>query len=82
MRYFFHVHEDGVCVADEEGQECGCLDDARAAALAGARSIIAAEVMAGKLPLDGKIEVGDASGRRVLELPFADAVVIEFGARA
>jgi hypothetical protein len=73
-RYFFHLHECGVLIADDEGQE---LDDAQAArrqAVLEARHVMAAEVQAGRLCLSCRIEVVDAADRAVLTLPFKEAL--------
>lgn len=73
-RYFFHVRGGPVEADDEEGSE---LPDAAAAeryAISAARELLAAAVIEGRLPLDERIEVSDASGRRLLSLSFGDAV--------
>jgi hypothetical protein len=53
------------------------MDAVRAAATAGARSVIASEVMAGRVPLQAVVEVDDEDGRRVMTLPFKDVVLLE-----
>ena len=74
MRYFFHLRESGSLVLDEEGLDLVDLDAVAAAAIAGARSVIAGEVMSGRIPISAVIEVDDEHGRRVLDLPLRDAV--------
>lgn len=77
MRYFFHLREEGRLILDEEGRELAGLDGVKAAAVGDARSIIAEAVMTGSLLLKPIIEVRDGEGRRVLDLPFRDAVTVD-----
>ena len=77
MRYYFHLRESGSYVVDDEGLELADLDAVLAAAIEGARSVIAADAMEGKLPLRSSVEVDDESGQRVLHLPFRDAVLLD-----
>ena len=77
MRYFVHLREERGLVPDEEGIELDGIDAARQAAIEGARSLIASEVLAGKLSLKTVIEVEDEKGRRLLVLPFRDAVQLD-----
>jgi hypothetical protein len=77
MRYFFHLRESGDYVVDEEGRELPDIVAVEAAARLNARSVLAAEALAGKLPLAACIEVHDEAGRRVLDLPFRDAVILD-----
>ena len=77
MRYFFHLRESGTFVVDDEGLELADRAAVVAAATAGARSVIAAEALCGKLPLAASIVVDDETGRRVLELPFRETVLLD-----
>lgn len=77
MRYFFHLREPDGYVVDDEGLELGCIDAVTAAAICGARLIIADEILRGSLPLGTILEVEDEDGRRVLELPFRDTVHVD-----
>jgi hypothetical protein len=77
MRYFFHLRENGAYLIDDEGLDLADMDAVRAAATAGARSVIASEVMAGRVPLQAVVEVDDEDGRRVMTLPFKDVVLLE-----
>jgi hypothetical protein len=73
-RYFFHVRGGPVEAEDEEGSE---LPDATAAeryAIVAARELLAAAVIEGRLPLDERIDINDASGRRLQSLSFGEAV--------
>ena len=81
MRYFFHLRESGSLILDDEGLELPGIDAVEKAAISAARSVIAAEAMAGRIALGPVIEVRDESGERVLDLRFRDAVdVVNAGA--
>ena len=75
--YYFHLHNHTGLLRDEEGVELAGRDEARAAALKGARSIISQEVQQGRLDLDGHIEVVDGEGRSVLTLSFREAAGLQ-----
>ena len=75
-RLFFHLHEGGAVVVDEEGAEVPSLVEARLIALREARSIMSADVAAGKLCLSCHICVEDAQGTTLLTVPFSDALEI------
>jgi hypothetical protein len=77
MRYYFHLREPNGIIVDDEGLELAGMDAVIAAATAGARSVIAGEAMAGRLPLRSVVEVDDESGERVLDLPFREAVLLD-----
>ena len=74
--YFLHLVDGQDLLLDPEGAELA--DDAAIAraALASARSIMSAEVLAGRLSLDMRIEVEDADGAVVHRLDFDDAIEI------
>jgi hypothetical protein len=76
QRLFFHLHEGGAVVIDEEGAEVPSLEDARLRALGEARSIMSAEVAAGRLCLSCHICVEDAQGATLLTVPFSEALEI------
>lgn len=75
-RYFFHLHECGTLISDEEGMDFTDLDGARENAIAAARDVMSAEVKAGKLCLGCRIEVKDQSGAILLILPFREALML------
>lgn len=77
MRYFFNLRESGDYIVDDEGRDLPDLDAARAAAVEAARSLIATDGSAGKLPASAVIEVLDCSGTKVLHVPFGDTVVLD-----
>jgi hypothetical protein len=76
QRLFFHLHECGETVIDEEGAEVESLAEARAVALRAARSIMSSEVVAGKLCLSCDISVEDDQGKILLTIPFREALTI------
>lgn len=75
-RYFFHLHECGTLLEDEEGVELPDLTAARRAAVKNARDVMCGEINRGTLCLGCRIEVRDSHGVTVLELPFREAVEI------
>ena len=75
-RYFFHLHECGTLLSDEEGQELADAGAARNQAMKEARSVMSSEVQAGKLCLSCCIEVVDEAQRPVLTLPFKEALEV------
>ena len=75
-RFFFHLHECGKTLIDEEGRELPDLEAARFRAMQGARDLMCGEIEQGRLCLGCSIEVTDESGASVLTLAFRDAVRI------
>jgi hypothetical protein len=76
LRYYFHI-VDGRTVRDEEGQEFPSLEEAKAEAVAAARSIMREAVWAGRLPLNECIQIADGDGAVLMTVPFRDAITIE-----
>ncbi len=72
-RYFFHLR-NRLDADDPEGRMMPDADTARAEAIKDARSVIASEVLEGRLDLDGWIEIVDETGDPVLTVTFRDAV--------
>jgi hypothetical protein len=71
----FHLHiRDGFEVLDEEGQEFASLGDARQAAVASARDMMAADIRTGRLSLGDRIEITDGDGAVLDIVVFRDAV--------
>jgi hypothetical protein len=73
-RYFFNLKNSIGDVKDHEGLVMSDLDAARAEAIKGARSVIASEVLEGRLDLAGHIDVTDEKGALVLTVTFQEAV--------
>jgi hypothetical protein len=73
-RLYFHLHECGHLVPDEEGQEVVDLQDARDRAIRAARDVMCAEVQNGKLCLGCCIIIADADNKEVDRIPFRDTV--------
>ena len=77
-RYFLHQRGGALESDDDEGQELGDLESARAVAVAGIRDILAGMVREeGRLSLRERIDVEDRSGRLLLSVGFAEAVRLE-----
>ncbi|MGQ0560127.1 MAG: DUF6894 family protein [Sphingosinicella sp.] len=72
--YFFNIHNSIGAIADEEGRDLPDLASARAEALKGARSLIAAAVLEGWLDLDGRLEITDPEGKLLFVTHYTDAV--------
>jgi hypothetical protein len=77
MRYFFHLRETAAYVFDDEGIELDGTEAARRAAISTARALIASDALLGKLPLASALEIEDEFGRRVIDLPFREAVILD-----
>jgi hypothetical protein len=75
-RYYFHLYND-VVAEDEEGQDLPDLAAAREYALRNIRDLMTEEVMKGRLILRHRIEIADEQGKRVLTVPFSEAVTVE-----
>ncbi len=75
-KLFFHLHECGTVVPDEEGVELESLADARLRAVREARAIMSSEVAAGRLCLTCHICVADAQGSTLLTVTFREALEI------
>lgn len=74
-RFFFHLHECGERIADQEGIERE-FDEIRPIALQNARDIMCAEVKDGQLCLSCSIIVEDENRDEVMRLSFRDALTI------
>lgn len=72
-RYRFNVHDGLGLVEDEEGCELPDVDAARREAVKGARSLIAEDVLHGRLDLAGRVDVLDVDGRQLFSVSFAEA---------
>lgn len=73
-RYYFDILENDIVIRDDDGIELPDLEKVRQEAIKSAR-----EVMADEVRFSGKIEnrtmqVRDASGAEVLNLPFGNAI--------
>jgi hypothetical protein len=75
-RFFFHLYDDFI-VLDEEGSDLADVGAARCEAIRSARSIMAEQIIHGRLNLGHRIEVEDANGEPVLTLTFGEAVTVE-----
>lgn len=71
--YYLHISNGIGTALDEEGVDLPGVPDARARAIDGIRSIIAEEAREGRIDLHGRIEIANAEGETLLEVPFCDA---------
>jgi hypothetical protein len=72
--YFFHVRGGPADAEADEGLHYPDEETARAAALAGARGLIASDVLEGILNLSSRIDVTDRGGTVLFSIPFEAAV--------
>ena len=77
-RFFFHVRDSQGYAEDEEGLDLPGIAEAREAAIAGARSLLSAEVSTGELDLRGRIEIAGGDGP-VETIRFEDVVDVRTG---
>ena len=75
-RFYFHLYDDAVTM-DDEGRELPDVATARKTAVEAARSLIAEQVLGGRLCLRCRIEVEDEDRRPVLTLPFMAALEVD-----
>ena len=78
-RFYLHVINGTGRAPDEEGVELADAQAAAARAVEGIRSILADEAKAGRMDLDGRIEIADESGAIVRTVPFGEALDIRPG---
>lgn len=74
--YHFNLEDGSGLIPDEEGRELSDLEAARAEGIRGARSIIADEVLEGRVDLRARIDITDGKGNVLIAIPFADTVEI------
>jgi uncharacterized protein DUF6894 len=76
-RYHLNIYDDAVAL-DDDGAEFTDLAAARAAAISGAREMMAARLVAGRpIALSHRIEITDPAGAVLTILPFGEAMAIE-----
>lgn len=74
QRYYVHLIEDGQRFLDDDGFLASGLGGARQMATAGAREIMAAEILEGKLCLSTSMEILDEKGAVLDHTQFRDLV--------
>ena len=72
--YYFHLHECGSRMMDDEGSEHVDLTSAEAFAVRSAREIMCEELRSGHLCLSCHIDIVDDDGLRLRRVKFAEAV--------
>jgi hypothetical protein len=75
--YFFHIREGEEVILDLEGAELPDIAAAQKAALEGASSLIAEAVKRGERNFQGRLDVEDGHGQRVLTVSFACPIQID-----
>ena len=75
--YFLHIHNAHGTAEDDEGLEAQSLSEAREKAIAGIRSLLAAEAANGEMNFKGRIDISDGAGQVLHSVPFADAIEIK-----
>jgi hypothetical protein len=78
-RFFFHVHNGIGLIEDEYGRELPDLARVRAEAIKGIRSIIADEVLKGRIDLRGHINIADELASAVMTVSFEEAFEVTRG---
>ena len=75
QRYYLHLDER-LGVRDDEGEWYDSVEEARRAAIAAAREIMAVQLRDGELSLSGRILIADEQQNAILVVPFSQAVRI------
>ncbi|TCP96411.1 hypothetical protein C8J46_109107 [Sphingomonas sp. PP-F2F-A104-K0414] len=75
-RYFLYLNEPGSPITDDEGFLAMDLNDAIRVAIAGAREIMAADILSGKLCLAASIEIVNGQGATMHTAWFKDIVLV------
>jgi hypothetical protein len=75
-RFHLHIYDRAGSARDEEGLELTDLDEARASAVDGIRSLASQEVRVGLLDLEGRVEIADEGGTVLGIVRFPEAVEI------
>lgn len=71
--YYFNVRCDEFETTDLVGEECDSLSSIRGEALRAARELVLSDLLSGRVPHRGWIEVEDEEHRPVLTLPISAA---------
>ena len=74
QRFFLHLRNRMGFVPDEEGRELTDLGAAEALAIGSIRSILKDEIDAGRIDLNGRIDIADSGGHVLAVVPFHTAV--------
>ncbi|WP_107955708.1 DUF6894 family protein [Sphingomonas faeni] len=74
QRYFVNLIEHGLRITDDDGFLASGLEVARQMAVAGAREMMAADILLGKLCLSTSIEILDQNRDVLEQLQFKDLI--------
>jgi hypothetical protein len=72
-RFYFHIITQTRTLADNEGTELADLGEARREAIRDARSLMSAAILDGRDIRNRRIEVRNAEGELLIDLPFSAA---------
>ena len=75
--FFFHLHDGVDQLLDEEGIELIDLETVKSQSLREARSLMAHEVLEGRLNIGQRLDIRDAAGELVHSLEFKDALRVQ-----
>lgn len=75
-RFHLHIYDRAGISRDEEGLELADLGSAREWAIDGIRSIVSEQVRAGRLDLEGRVEIADEAGTVLEIVRFPEAVEV------
>jgi hypothetical protein len=75
--YFFHIREGEEVIPDLEGAELPDIAAARKAAIGGASALMAEAVIRDERNYQGRLDVEDGQGQRVLTVTFACPIQID-----
>ena len=75
-RFHLHVYNSTGYTCDEEGVDLSGLDEAKAQAVCGIRSILREEILGGSVDLRGRIEIADGGSAVLAVVRFAEAVEV------
>ena len=79
QRYFVNLTEHGRLITDDDGFLASGREAAREMAVAGAREMMAADILLGKLCLSTSIEILDDNGVVLDQAQFRDLVRVSGG---
>ena len=78
-RFYFQIRDGFGFAPDEEGQELPSIEEARAVAVEGARSLLGAGVEEGRLDIRGSILMKDNQDQLLETVRFEDVVEVMKG---
>ena len=71
--YYFNIHCEEFETTDLVGESCDTFEQVRSGAIRAARDLVLQDLLSGRVPHQGWIEVEDEDHRAVLSLPLSAA---------